>query len=122
MSTPARHRAPHELLEGLDPRGGASVRALRVAVVGTGYLGRFHAQKYAVAEGAELVGGCDIDAPVRGRVAAELRTRFFADHRDLFGLVDAVTIAATTDTHYELSRGFLEHGIHVLVEEPMTRP
>jgi predicted dehydrogenase len=97
------------------------VTTLRAAVVGTGYLGRFHAQKYAVAEGVELVGVCDIDATIGGSVAGELGTRFFADHRDLFGLVDAVTIAATTDAHFELSRSFLEHGIHVLVEKPMTR-
>jgi predicted dehydrogenase len=94
---------------------------VRVAVVGTGYLGRFHAQKYGIARGAVLVGVCDADAAVGQRVATELGTRFFADHRALIGEVDAVTIAASTASHFELTRFFLEHGVHVFVEKPMTR-
>lgn len=94
---------------------------VRAAVVGVGYLGRFHAQKYAAAPGARLVGVCDLDADVGERVAHELGTRFFADHRELVPHVDAVTIAADTGAHYELARFFIEHGVHVLVEKPMTR-
>jgi len=94
---------------------------VRVAVVGTGYLGRFHAQKYAVLPLAELVAVCDIDEHA-GRAAAEaVGTTYVADHRDLVGRVDAVTIAATTSAHFELARFFLEHDVHVLVEKPMTR-
>ncbi len=94
---------------------------VRAAVIGTGYLGRFHAQKYAALPQAELVGVCDIDAR-SGRAAAEASgTTYVADHRELVGRVDAVTIAATTSAHYELARFFLEHGVHVLVEKPMTR-
>jgi predicted dehydrogenase len=97
------------------------VSNVRVAVVGTGYLGRFHAQKYTLATGAELVGVCDRDAAIGQSVATELATAYFADHRDLVGRVDAVTIAASTAAHFELARYFLEHGIHVFVEKPMTR-
>ena len=94
---------------------------IRAAVVGTGYLGRFHAEKYAALPQAELVGVCDIDAQA-GRAAAEaVGTAYFGSHRDLVGRVDAVTIAATTSAHFELARFFLEHGVHVLVEKPMTR-
>lgn len=96
-------------------------RALRVAVVGVGYLGRFHAQKYASLEGVELAGICDVDAARGAAVAGELGTRLFTDHRDLAGEVDAVTIAADTAAHAPLARFFLERGVHVLVEKPMTR-
>ncbi len=94
---------------------------LRAAVVGVGYLGRFHAQKYASLEGVELVGVCDIDSGRGAAVAGELGARHFTDHRDLAGAVDAVTIAADTAAHAALARFFLERGVHVLVEKPMTR-
>jgi predicted dehydrogenase len=97
------------------------VSKIRTAVVGVGYLGRFHAEKYRVLENAELVGVCDIDARRGQEVARDCATRFFADHRDLIGKVDAVTIAADTSVHFELSKFFLEHGVHVLVEKPLTR-
>ncbi len=94
---------------------------LRAAVVGVGYLGRFHAQKYRAIAEAELIGVSDLDAE-RGRaVAQELETRYFADASELLGKVDAVTIAASTAAHFDLARTFLEHGVHVLVEKPMTR-
>jgi predicted dehydrogenase len=97
------------------------VSKLRTAVVGVGYLGRFHAQKHRALEGVELVAVCDRDAERSRSVAAEVGTTAVADHRELLGKVDAVTIAATTAEHFTLAKFFLEHGVHVLVEKPMTR-
>ena len=94
---------------------------LRAAVVGVGYLGRFHAQKYRALDDVELVGVSDLDATAGRAVAQSIDTAFFADHRELVGKIDAVTIAASTAAHFELARFFLEHGVHVLVEKPMTR-
>lgn len=94
---------------------------LRAAVVGVGYLGRFHAQKYRAIADVELVGVCDLDAAAGRAVAANVGTEYFADYRTLIGRVDAVTIAASTSAHFELARFFLENGVHVLVEKPMTR-
>lgn len=96
------------------------MRTLRAAVVGTGYLGRFHAQKYAALDGVVLVGVCDLDEAAGRAVADELATEFFSRHELLLERVDAVTIAASTGAHYALARFFLEHGVHVLVEKPMT--
>ena len=95
--------------------------ALRTAIVGAGYLGRFHAEKHAALPQVELVGICDIDAGAGKAVADDIRTKYFPDHRELVGRVDAVTIAATTSAHYDLAHFFLEHDVHVLVEKPMTR-
>jgi predicted dehydrogenase len=95
------------------------VSKLRTAVVGVGYLGRFHAQKHRAIDEIELVGVCDRDA--ERAVANELGTTAFADYRELLGKVDAVTIAASTSEHFALARFFLENGVHVLVEKPMTR-
>jgi predicted dehydrogenase len=93
---------------------------IRAAVVGTGYLGRFHAQKYAQLPTCELIGVVDSRAAVRDAVAAELGTRAFADHRELLGAVDAVSIATSTPSHFTIARDFLTAGIHVLVEKPIT--
>ena len=93
---------------------------LRTAVVGVGYLGRFHAQKYRQLPGSTLVGVVDADADTAARVAAELRAPALCDHRDLFGKVDAVSIAVPTPLHFAVARDFLERGVHVLVEKPIT--
>jgi predicted dehydrogenase len=88
--------------------------------VGVGYLGRFHAQKHRALDNIELVAVCDRDLG-RGRaVAAEVQTSAVDDYRDLVGKVDAVTIAATTAEHFSIARFFLEHGVHCLVEKPLT--
>jgi len=96
------------------------VTGLRVAVVGAGYLGRFHAQKFASIASADLVGICDIRVEAGEVLARACDTVYYADYRDLAGKVDAVIIAASTSAHYELAKFFLENGIHVLVEKPMT--
>ena len=94
--------------------------ALRAAVVGVGHLGRFHAEKYAALDGVDLVAVCDLDIERARQVAALHSTEVVSDHRALLGRIDAVTIAADTSAHFELARDFLENGIHVLVEKPMT--
>jgi predicted dehydrogenase len=97
------------------------VNKLRTAVVGVGYLGRFHAQKHRALDGVELVAVCDRDEQRSRIVAAEVGTCAAHDHRELIGSVDAVTIAATTAEHFALARFFLEHDVHVLVEKPLAR-
>ncbi len=94
--------------------------ALRAAVIGVGYLGRFHAEKYAALPNVHLAAVCDVKAAEGRAVAEQLGTRFVADYRELAGAVDAVTIAAPTPAHFELARFFLERGVHVLLEKPMT--
>ena len=100
-------------------------KTLRAAVVGVGYLGRFHAQKYAAlaAGGVELVGVVDARRETAQRVAEELGTRAFTDHRELLGAapaVDLVSVASTTETHHAVARDFLAAGVHVLAEKPIT--
>ncbi len=94
---------------------------LRVAVIGTGYLGRFHAEKYVHMEDAELVGVVDIDTERAQEIAGMLETRPFADYRELAGRVDAVSIVVPTHSHFEVSRFFLEQDVDVFIEKPMTQ-
>jgi len=93
---------------------------LRVAVVGVGYLGRFHAQKYAALAECELVALADPDTEAAGALARELGTRAAADYRQLLGQVDAVSVVTPTPLHFEVARMFLDAGVHVLVEKPIT--
>ena len=93
---------------------------MRTAVVGVGYLGRFHAQKYAVLPNSELIGVADPSAAARDAVAAELRVPAVADHRELLGRAEAVSIVTPTPSHFRVAQEFLEAGAHVLVEKPMT--
>lgn len=96
------------------------MRKLNCAVVGVGYLGRFHAQKYKLLPDVNLVGVCDVNATVAQTVAAELSVEAFTNYVDLLDKVDAVSIAATTNQHYAIAKEFLQHGIHVLIEKPIT--
>ena len=96
------------------------MQKIRAAVIGVGYLGRFHAQKYAQAAGCELVGVVDSRAEARESVAAELHTRALAEHGSLLGAVDAVSVVTPTPAHFPIAREFLEAGAHVLVEKPIT--
>ncbi len=93
---------------------------IRAAVIGVGYLGRFHAQKYAQLEGCELVAVVDGRQEVRDAVAAEVRTRAVADYRELLGHVDAVSVVTPTPAHFGIADAFLDAGVHVLVEKPIT--
>jgi predicted dehydrogenase len=95
-------------------------KKLRVAVVGVGYLGRFHAEKYGRMPDVDLIGVADVDSAQATSVAAATHTRAYADYRDLIGRVDAVSIAAPTPAHYEISRTFLENNVDVLIEKPIT--
>lgn len=93
---------------------------LRIAVVGAGRLGGFHAQKLARFENVELVAVADPAADQRERVAAECRCEAVADHRQLLGHVDAAVIAAPTRLHHALGLDFLRAGVHVLMEKPLA--
>jgi len=93
---------------------------IRAAVIGVGYLGRFHAQKYAQAQGCELVAVADSRPEACEPLAAELKTRAVTDYRSLLGKVDAVSVATPTPAHFAIARDFLEAGAHVLVEKPIT--
>jgi predicted dehydrogenase len=93
---------------------------IRAAVVGVGYLGRFHAQKYAQIPGCELVAVADGREQVRNAVAAEVRSTPIADYRQLLGKVDAVSVVTPTPAHFEIAEAFLAAGAHVLVEKPIT--
>jgi len=96
------------------------MKKLRTGVIGVGYLGQFHAEKYASLPNSELVGVVDPDRTRAELVAQKLSSRAFDDASLLLGKVDAVSIVAPTVLHHRLARPFLEAGVHVLLEKPIT--
>ena len=96
------------------------MKTLRTAVIGVGYLGRFHAQKYKELADSKLVGVVDSFTANAHKVASELGVLGMTDYRELFGQVDAVSIVVPTPMHFEIAEAFLEQGVHVLVEKPIT--
>jgi predicted dehydrogenase len=93
---------------------------IKAAVVGVGYLGRFHAQKYAESPHCRLEAVVDTGAQPGERVAAELGVRALTDYHALLGSVDAVSVVTPTPLHFAIARDFLQAGAHVLVEKPIT--
>lgn len=93
---------------------------IKTAVIGTGYLGKFHAEKIAKSPHAQLVAVCDIDLARAQDIAKRYNTKAYQNYRDLLGLVDAVHVVTPTQTHYVIAKAFLEKGTHTLIEKPIT--
>jgi predicted dehydrogenase len=97
------------------------MNTVRVAVVGVGAWGQNHARVYHQLPQAQLVAVADANGARAAEVAAPLGTRAVSDYHELLGEVDAVSVAVPTALHYEVAREFLEAGVAVLLEKPMTR-
>ncbi|MGH8770142.1 MAG: Gfo/Idh/MocA family oxidoreductase [Burkholderiales bacterium] len=95
-------------------------KKLRAAVIGVGYLGRYHAQKYAEFDDVELVGVADVDERRAAEIAAQFGVPGHSDYRNLFDRAELVSIAVPTEAHYAVARDCLAAGLHILVEKPVT--
>ena len=96
------------------------MKKIKVGVVGVGYFGQFHAEKYAKMEGVELVGVVDADSSRAREIAERCRTQPFEHHADLFNKIQAVSIAVPTPFHYSTTKDFFLQGIDVLLEKPIS--
>lgn len=96
------------------------MRRLRVAVVGAGRLGGFHAQKLAAMEDVDLAAVVDPVPQARNRVALECDTQALPDCRGLTGRIDAAVLAAPTRWHHALGMELLAAGVHLLIEKPLA--
>lgn len=83
---------------------------MKLAVIGAGHMGRYHAEKFARLPGVELAALVDSD-PARAQIS---------DFRKILDRVQAAVIAVPTDCHHEVARACLERGLHVLVEKPIA--
>lgn len=96
---------------------------LRVAVVGTGSLGKEHARIYhalALDGRVEFAGVYDVNTDAARTVAARYGVRVFESLAAAAACADAFSVVTPTSTHFEIARALLSEGKHVLVEKPMT--
>lgn len=96
------------------------MRTLRAAVIGVGYLGNFHAQKYSQLDGVELYAVVDTDAARGAEVAAKHGTRAVTDYREILADIDLVSIVVPPARHFTIAQDCLNAGVHALVEKPLT--
>ncbi|MBF0493704.1 MAG: Gfo/Idh/MocA family oxidoreductase [Candidatus Omnitrophica bacterium] len=100
------------------------MRKLRIAVIGAGHLGTYHTKMYHLLKrsaGIDLVGVADINEQKAKDLAKKYKTAYYANPKALIGKVDAVSIAVPTSLHYSVAKDFLEAGVHVLIEKPITK-
>ncbi|MCK5219612.1 Gfo/Idh/MocA family oxidoreductase [bacterium] len=97
------------------------LKPLRAAVIGVGNLGQHHARVYTQLPGIVLVGVVDANLHRAKEVAKKNHCQAFADFGELLGLVDLVSIVVPTAHHFDIAREFLQQGVAVMLEKPMTR-
>jgi predicted dehydrogenase len=93
---------------------------LKIAVIGTGHLGKEHARIYSEIPEVSLVGVVDIDKNTGEAVAQRCNTKYYSSFKEILNKVDAASVVVPTKSHYEITKELLKNGIHVLVEKPMT--
>ena len=89
---------------------------IRVGVIGMGYLGKFHYEKYKRFDDVEVVAICDSEEKKLENFSAKVKSR---DYKEILNEVDAVSIATPTNTHFKIAKFFLENSKDVLVEKPI---
>ena len=90
---------------------------LRVAVIGAGHMGRYHALKFSASEDASLAGVIDADPARAASVAKEAGCPALSE---IPGGVQAAVVSVPTDRHHEVALACLQRGLHVLVEKPIA--
>ena len=95
-------------------------KKIRVGVIGVGHLGKFHAEKYHKNKDCFLYCVSDTSPEKGNDIAVKYNCIYHADYKAMLGMVDAVSVAVPTTLHFEITDFFLSHGVHVLVEKPIT--
>lgn len=96
------------------------MREIRIGVIGIGHLGKYHLQKYRGVPNCRIIGVVDIKKERAEEAAKMYDCLAMSDHRELISSIDAVSIAVPSISHYRIAKDFLEAGIDVLLEKPIT--
>ena len=88
---------------------------VKTAVIGTGYLGKYHVEKFATSPHSQLMAICDIDENHTQELSEKYHIRTTRDYHSLAKEVNAVSIATPTPLHFEIAQFFLENIIHLFI-------
>ncbi len=97
-----------------------NVEKLKIAVIGTGHLGKEHARIYSEIPEVNLVGVVDVNKSVGEAVAKRCNTKYYSSFKEILNKIDVASVVVPTKSHYEIAKELITNGIHVLVEKPMT--
>ena len=92
---------------------------IRIGVIGIGYLGKFHLEKFQKNKDCQLV--WLIDKNIKNLKNYKDKYNISTNYKEIVDDVDAVSIVTPTVNHYEIARYFIEKNKHVLIEKPMTQ-
>ena len=92
---------------------------IRIGVIGIGYLGKFHLEKFQKNKDCQLV--WLIDKNIKNLKNYKDKYNVSTNYKEIVDDVDAVSIVTPTVNHYEIARYFIEKNKHVLIEKPMTQ-
>lgn len=93
---------------------------IKIGIVGAGRLGGFHADKAAAQSDVSLVAVYDSNEQTSRQLAEKHKIHVCSSLEEMRKMADAVIVAVPTEWHASASLPFLEHGIHVLLEKPIT--
>ena len=96
---------------------------LKVGVIGCGYWGPNLIRNFIEIPTAKMEAVADLDEQRLNhiRTCYPQIPHFTKDYRQLFELeLDAVVISTPPQTHFAIAKQCLNHGLHVLVEKPLT--
>jgi predicted dehydrogenase len=105
------------------PTTAGSSDRIRVAVLGTGALGKEHARIYAEmaqAGSVDFTGVFDVHPETARKVADRHQVKAFTSLDEALATADAFSVVTPTITHFDIASRLLGLGRHVLVEKPMT--
>ena len=89
--------------------------------MGVAHLGQHHARIYSQMKGVDLLCVVDIDGSRAKAVARQCESKPKNNYRRIDDVLDAVSIAVPTQSHFEIAQYFLSKGINVLLEKPIAK-
>lgn len=92
---------------------------LKIGVIGSGHMGRYHVNVLSLMDKAKLTAICDLNEE-KQNLAEKYNTEWFKDIDEFLKRIDAAVVATPTSTHYDIAKKVLEAGKHVLIEKPLT--
>lgn len=93
---------------------------MRIGIVGLGRIGRYHAGILGGHPDVTALVVTDVDANRSKQVADELGAEHVESVGDLLARVDALFIAAPTDTHARLIHAGVDAGLPIFCEKPIA--